>query len=310
MILDRGHLRWGVATGLLAFASAVLYAIYARAAPSGPRGGSWPGLCFGIAGSSLMVFAALLGARRRLRTWRLGRATSWLKGHVWLGLLSVPLILFHAGFSAGGPLTTVLLILLIVVTGSGVIGLALQQFLPRLMSEQVPLETVYEEIPHVCEQLRAEADRLVVSVCGDLDLEPVFSAPDPSGSEPAEENELMAQRRASPLAAPDDEADGSGPLRDFYLSRVRPYLGPAGRGDDELSRREAARDLFDRLRLLVPPALHGTVEELTEICEERRQLQVQGRLHGWLHGWLLVHVPLTMALLVLGAFHAVWALRY
>jgi hypothetical protein len=29
-----------------------------------------------------------------------------------------------------------------------------------------------------------------------------------------------------------------------------------------------------------------------------------------MHGWLLVHVPLSMALLLLGAVHAVVALRY
>ena len=29
-----------------------------------------------------------------------------------------------------------------------------------------------------------------------------------------------------------------------------------------------------------------------------------------MHGWLLVHVPLSMALLLLGAVHAVIALRY
>ena len=50
--------------------------------------------------------------------------------------------------------------------------------------------------------------------------------------------------------------------------------------------------------------------ELADICEERRQLRVQSRLHAWLHGWLLVHAPLTVALLVLTLFHAVWALRY
>jgi hypothetical protein len=33
-------------------------------------------------------------------------------------------------------------------------------------------------------------------------------------------------------------------------------------------------------------------------------------VHHWLNGWLLVHVPLSVGLLVLSAFHAVIALRY
>src|SRR5207249_2123606 len=104
VIIDRGHLRWGLATGLLAATSTALYVSYSRTAPSGPSGGSWQGLVFGLAGFSLMTFAALLGARKKVRTWRLGRASTWLKGHLWLGLLSVPLILYHGGFARGGPL--------------------------------------------------------------------------------------------------------------------------------------------------------------------------------------------------------------
>jgi hypothetical protein len=33
-------------------------------------------------------------------------------------------------------------------------------------------------------------------------------------------------------------------------------------------------------------------------------------MHRLLHGWLLVHVPLSYAVLLLGAIHAVVALRY
>jgi hypothetical protein len=36
----------------------------------------------------------------------------------------------------------------------------------------------------------------------------------------------------------------------------------------------------------------------------------QELLHRWLHGWLLVHIPLSLALILLGAVHAVMALRY
>ena len=51
-------------------------------------------------------------------------------------------------------------------------------------------------------------------------------------------------------------------------------------------------------------------DEECDVAAERRDLAVQRRLHHWLHGWLFVHVPLTAALLVLLAAHAVLALRY
>ena len=52
------------------------------------------------------------------------------------------------------------------------------------------------------------------------------------------------------------------------------------------------------------------LDELEALCRERRRLAEQERLHGWLHGWLLLHIPLSAALLVLGVAHAVTALYY
>ena len=59
-----------------------------------------------------------------------------------------------------------------------------------------------------------------------------------------------------------------------------------------------------------PVAFHQALEDLENICEEERQLSRQRRLYHWLHAWLLVHVPLSLALLLLGGIHAVMALRY
>jgi hypothetical protein len=52
------------------------------------------------------------------------------------------------------------------------------------------------------------------------------------------------------------------------------------------------------------------MKSLEDICEEERQLRRQTRLHHWLHGWLMLHVPLSFALLLLGCVHAFMALRY
>jgi hypothetical protein len=56
--------------------------------------------------------------------------------------------------------------------------------------------------------------------------------------------------------------------------------------------------------------MHEALHDLEVMCEERRQLARQRRLHRWLHGWLLVHVPLSYALLLLSAVHAFQSLRY
>ena len=71
-----------------------------------------------------------------------------------------------------------------------------------------------------------------------------------------------------------------------------------------------AKKMFQQFRVLLPPELHSNLDDLENICEEKRQLDKQSRLHKVLHGWLLVHIPLSYALLLLGAVHAAVALKF
>ena len=138
-----------------------------------PSGGTVPGLLFGIAGFAMMLYAGLLGARKKVRIWRVGRAQTWMRGHLWLGTLSFPVILFHAGLTFGGGLTLVLMWLFVVVVVSGLLGAYLQHTMPRRMLREVPMETIYEQVEHVRTQLLAEADTVVADACGKLEFETV-----------------------------------------------------------------------------------------------------------------------------------------
>src|SRR5499425_3015098 len=149
-------------------AALALYLLELWTSPQGARGGSGIGLLLGIVGFGFMIYAAALGARKRVPTWRVGRAKAWMRGHLWLGLLSLPLILFHGGFHFGGALTRVLMWLLIITVASGVYGALLQNAIPKKMTSDVPLETIYDEIGHVRALLREEADRAVEAACGNL----------------------------------------------------------------------------------------------------------------------------------------------
>ena len=97
---------------LLAVAT-LAYIPYSLNSQTGPSGGSAPGLIYGISGYGMMLFAGLLGARKKVPVWRIGRAQTWMRGHLWLGALSFPLILFHAGFAWRGQLTAVLMLLFV-----------------------------------------------------------------------------------------------------------------------------------------------------------------------------------------------------
>ena len=292
MRIDHTHKNWLVASLLIFGASMLLYGIY-RAPPSGvPMGGTALGLEFGSLGFAFMIFAALLGARKKVPVWRVGRAQTWMRGHLWLGLLSLPLFVFHSGFRYGHGLSAVLMTLLIVVVASGVFGAALQHYMPRVMTREVTMETIYEEIEHVRVQLREEAEELFTKATGEA-----ANAAAAGG----------AGSTATSVAVREDE---TAPLRNFFEQELKPFLdNPAARGH-ALADQAQSRSAFVQLRTLVPPALHTTLEDLESICEEERQLTTQSRLHLWLHGWLLLHVPLSLALILLGAVHALMALRF
>jgi hypothetical protein len=285
--------------------------LYAYESPQGPRGGSTIGLVFGVMGFGFMIFAALLGARKRVPTWRVGRAQAWMRGHLWLGFLALPLLFFHGGFHFGGTLTRVLMWLLIVTVLSGVFGAALQHYVPRVMTTDVKLETIYDEIGNVRKLLREEADRGVEAICGPLGIgksakEDVKRAGGFSTARAMATSSGGAAVAAETVVLSEEEC---APLRKFYLGEMRPFLEqPKIRS--RLSDADKAHGAFAGLRTLMPEAAQATVQDLEDICDEARQLVRQEQLHHLLHGWLLVHIPISLALILLGAVHAVMALRY
>lgn len=168
MRFDASQRHWALASAIILVLSAAVYHVYVYNSAFGARGGSPAGLAFGVLGFAFMLFAALLGARKRVPVWRIGRAQAWMRGHLWLGLLSLPIILFHGGFHFGGTLTRVLMWLLIITVVSGLFGAALQHYIPRVMTADVPFETVYDEIGNVRNLLLEEADRSMEALCGSL----------------------------------------------------------------------------------------------------------------------------------------------
>jgi len=309
VIIDATHRRWVIAcVAILAIATAG-YVWYERSAIDGPKAGSWPGLVYGSAGLALMIYAGLLGVRRKVPMWRIGRASTWMRGHLWLGLLSFPLVCFHAGFHLGGPLTLVMMGLFVLVVLSGIFGVVVQQFLPRMMKDQVPYETIYEQIDSVVAQLGADAAIVVSAVCGTLPVT-IPAAAGQRGGGGLPPGQFTPRPTPRPVALSADPLPGSQLLKDVYLSDIRPFLQPTTAHDGHLRTAARATLLFQSLRTSLAPPFQESVNELEEICTERRQLAQQKRLHHWLHGWLLVHVPLSAALLLLSVVHAVVALRY
>jgi hypothetical protein len=292
VLIDKSHKPWAVFSALILAVAVAVYVPYALGATA-PSGGSIVGLVYGIVGFGFMAFVTLLSLRKKFPIWRIGRTQSWMRGHLWLGALSLPLILLHAGLLFGHGLTSILMWLFAVVYASGVFGAYLQHTMPRRIMRDVPMETIYDQIGHVREQLLDEGDTVVADACGSLQVEVPVAA---SG----------AVALASVIRV---AADDTAPLREFYVGEMRAFLqGPTR--THVLADETTAAARFSRLRAVVQPALAGALSDLENICDEERQLLRQEKMHGRLHAWLVVHVPLSFALMALAVVHIVMALRY
>ncbi len=300
-----------------------MYGTVASESGRWPGGSSLPGLTFGIVGAAIMLFEFLLWPRKRLRRFRWGIAKTWMKAHIWLGLLTIPLILLHSGFHWGGQLSTILAIVFIIVIVSGIFGLAMQQWLPRKMLADLPAETIASQAEHVARGLYFDAEQTIAAICG-VDPqqtagwrgeEPVAMALgviNPSGvggvaMQPAR------QPSATPFGGTPSELVepivGSEPLKQAFAKEIGPFLWS---GD----RRAVVADpghaitYFSQLRGALDPAVHPALAMLENYCEQRRQFDRQLRWHRWLHGWLLVHLPLSVVLMILMFVHIYAALKY
>jgi hypothetical protein len=322
VIIDRQSVRdsrWWIAISLaILLVTSVWYPIYAARAPQGPSGGSIPGLVFASVGTAIIGFAWFLTVRKWRRSARWGKAYAWLQGHVYLSIVSYPVILYHAGFHFGGPLTATLMWAFTVCYFSGLLVLILQQVLPRLMLREIPLETIYDQIDQVARRNLAAADDLV-----EAHATVTATVPD-LGEDDFQLGGGAASFRSSPVNA-------AAELRTFYDRRVRPYLAEGLQPADRPRRaavvvswaaavRQAIlprttpaptpHQFLDFRKTLPDGGLQEVLDTLEGFVEERRQFALQKRMQHVLHGWLLLHVPASWIMIALLPLHAIMSLRY
>ena len=142
--------------------------------------------------------------------------------------------------------------LFIFVFVSGILGAALQHFMPRIHTAQLPMETIYEQIDRVRGQLAEEAARLVEEACSALE------------GEVSHASEL--QRADVRQRGHHGRTDGGFRLcrqtsgehttyANFLNGEMLPYLERAGAQRMSLSVAGAGRTMFQQLRVLLPPEL-------------------------------------------------------
>ncbi len=317
-IFNRVDIIWFVFLCLATVAAGLLYlsAFHPQRMPVGARlpqlSGDTPGyinvgatplgLIFGSIAFAIFIFAGLLGLRKKIVLWRIGTVQSWLRAHVWLTLLTIPLVILHTGFRLGGPMTTLLVTLYAIVMGSGIYGLTLQHYLPRMMNERLSTETVSEQIPFIRAQLCQAAEKMRIRFAPieaakttGRSMHSFTPAGDPKSAPPP----LVT---SAPLESGDPASEAV--LVDFIDRQVLPYLHAGDSNRRRLGNRRYSEDIFRMIKLRVAPEYSSQIEEIRAWCDQRHMLDVQTRLQHWLHGWLFVHVPLSYLLIFMTAWHA------
>lgn len=221
----------------------------------------------------LVLLLMFFGVRKRWHRSRLGRLETWCQSHVYLGLLVVAVALCHSGFRFADRVASAAFWTMTVVAASGLAGALLYTVVPLLLT-RVEGGLLPDELGKQANQLAQSMARVA------------------TGRSPA------LQGIAGELLA--GEKPG-------WLAGWRLLLQP--RRAAETVERPWARWLAE-----VPAAERGDLQQLLVLSRQRRELVLalvqQQRYRNLLRVWLLVHVPLSFALLVLIAAHLWGALRY
>lgn len=245
-ITNSKHVPWFIFTLLATVAATWLYVgnFYAsslspalqlpdalRQTPSAHRsvGGTPLGLWFGSIALAIFVFAVLLSARKKVRTWPLGLVQRWMRAHIWLTLLTIPLVLFHSGFRLGGPMTTLIVVLYVIVMVSGVYGLILQHKLPTVMKERLPAERVFDQISRIRAQLCAAAEETRESLRQALLANPDGSVNPPLATKVTRMPGRTAEGKLAAVAATSAPTQPGPPLAREPTAEGGSYHAPAPR---------------------------------------------------------------------------------
>lgn len=217
-----------------------------------------------------MIVLTALNMRKKVSFLPLGKVRNWVKVHIYLGWFVVGAFLIHIDFKwPTGALETVLLLFFVLVAGSGMVGAFLSKSLPGRLTRRGE-EVIFERIPVFIRELRDTADELIANSV---------------------------------------EKTGSSSIADFYMTRVRNWMGQPRDGIEHLfelnGRAYQIDNEFENLSRYLNDSEKEILAEFKEMVLKKSDLDYHYALQSALKLWLFIHIPMTYALLVLALVHIV-----
>lgn len=235
-----------------------------------PNGGTWLGYTLGTIGALIIVWLLLFGLRKRAYRSRLGTVQGWLSAHVYLGLSLVVVATLHTGFQFGWNIHTLAYGLMLTVIASGIWGVYVYFRNPALMSGMLNGKAL-DQIGHQLREIDGQSKRIS------------------SKLSPAVQQLVEQSTRANIMG----KLGGRFTAQVFGCPTRKAVeaLEPMIKGDAP----QLLRDLY---------ALQ--FQRLTQLEEIRGFI----RTKTWTDIWLLIHVPLSFALLATLTAHIVAVFFY
>jgi hypothetical protein len=283
------YLWWSL--GLVA-TSGILYATQGSFQPA--NGGTWQGYVLGTIGAMLIVWLMLLGVRKRSYSSSLGSVAGWTSAHVYLGTALLIVATLHSAGQLGWNVHSFAYILMCAVIFSGFYGIH-----------------TYVNYPHSITNNRSGSSRAALF---------------------AELFKLDRRGRELGAKSPDDiniavrsaierTAIGGGIYAQLVGKDQSLFIRPSESHDPAGGRPISNRDqqpIIDYIAARIPKtnkiAETELLQELLEIfCRRQavlRRVSHDIRLSGRIRVWLLIHIPLSIALLVALFIHIITTFIY
>jgi len=281
----RGRFLWWAV--LLVVLSTLLYTTQGGSQP--PNGGTWQGYVLGTLGALLIVWLAMLGVRKRQYSSAVGTVPAWTSAHVYLGTALLVVATLHSAGQLGWNVHSLSYVLMFVVIVSGFYGIYTYINYPQAMMSNRSNASRAEMFAELFE-LDNRGRELAVRVPEDINV--------------------------AVTSAIERTAIGGG-IYSQLLGRDQSLFVPPGGSGKTASNRDQ-QPVIDVVAERVPRASKVAEAELLEallevFCRRQavlRRIALDIRLRGRIRFWLLIHVPLTIALLVALVVHIVTTFIY
>jgi hypothetical protein len=211
--------------------------------------------------------------RKRSYSSTIGSVQGWTSAHVFLGASLIVIATLHCAFEFGWNIHTLAYVLMMLVVGSGFFGIFSYLSYPRSITANLAGETLDSLLLKM-----SELDRKCRRIALEL---------------PDEFNALVMRASADAVR----HADSGKSLRPGWL------------GGQERNRLREARDAL----LVMGASLSGAqvkaneqlVSEMTRLVSMTERVRLEFRYRTLLRGWLVMHVPMSFALLAALTAHVI-----